>query len=481
MDGDAATPDRIVRDALTPLPELVVHGGNLPATVHALRNLLARAGDVFDRGGVPVRLAYPADGGPPIARVLTYNNVIVLTHSYCQPVRFDADGKSKRVTLPASVANMYLDLGDWCLAPFFGVSMAPLLSADGDIRSAVGYDRERALWCEPVCDVAVPSHPTRSDAETALQTLRRTFRTFPFKDAATIAERNGIHVVDLTVSPRGPETNFLALLLTAVCRPSLPVAPAGLIVAPETTGAGSGKGLLTRAICAIAFGHAPSAFTGGHHRQELDKRLVAALIEGTPVVFLDNVNSTTLHSATLASVITERPAHVRIMGESRMVPLNSAAFIAITGNGLSVTEDLARRFLIVDLDPQCEDPEARPFKPGFLDTVKCRRAELLSACLTIWRWGRQNEASLRRGLPLGSFEMWAEWVRDPLLNLGCADPVQRIRDAKASDPRRRVVAELFTTWWSSHGSKPLKAADSTRSFWASWTPKDAAGSMSHSD
>jgi hypothetical protein len=76
-------------------------------------------------------------------------------------------------------------------------------------------------------------------------------------------------------------------------------------------------------------------------------------------VFLDNLNSTALRSNTLASVLTERPAHVRVMGRSEMVPLNCAAFVAVTGNGLSVSEDLARRFLEVLLDPQCEDSEAR--------------------------------------------------------------------------------------------------------------------------
>ncbi len=55
--------------------------------------------------------------------------------------------------------------------------------------------------------------------------------------------------------------------------------------------------------------------------------------------------------------------------------------------------------------------------------------------------------------------MWAAWIRDPLLTLGCADPVQRIRDAKAGDPRRRFVADLFTAWWQKHENKAMKAAD----------------------
>jgi hypothetical protein len=47
-----------------------------------------------------------------------------------------------------------------------------------------------------------------------------------------------------------------------------------------------------------------------------------------------------------------------------MAVLNSTAFIAITGNGLTVSEDLARRFINCKLDAGCEDPESRPFGSG---------------------------------------------------------------------------------------------------------------------
>jgi hypothetical protein len=88
--------------------------------------------------------------------------------------------------------------------------------------------------------------------------------------------------------------------------------------------------------------------------------------------------------------------------------------------------------------------------------VKSRRAELLTAALTIWRWGRQNEPGLTRGKSFGSFETWAKWVRDPLLTLGCRDPVAQISKAKALDPRRVRLVELFETWHSNHQSKPMK-------------------------
>jgi hypothetical protein len=74
-------------------------------------------------------------------------------------------------------------------------------------------------------------------------------------------------------------------------------------------------------------------------------------------------------------------AKVRLLGQTRMVPLNSTAFVAVTGNGLTVTEDLARRFILCELDARCEDPEVRPFRADFLDQIERRRAELLTAVL----------------------------------------------------------------------------------------------------
>jgi hypothetical protein len=437
-------------------PPLIVQGADRPATAEALKDVLAAAPECFDRGGLPVQLVAPADGGLPVAKRMTHNNVIHVAHRYCRPVKRSPEGKLIPITLPENVARMYLDLGNFGLRPLAGVTSAPLLRADGRIMTSPGYNRELALWCEPVPSLHVPAKPTMEQAAAAVLLIRERFRTFPFRDSPTISH-GALQVIDLAQPPGLSESSFLAGLLTAVCRPSLHLAPGLLVTAPEVTGAGSGKGLMVRAINAIAFGSQPAAFTPGHDKQELDKRLVAELIMAGPAVFLDNCNSMALESTTLASVLTERPARVRIMGLSEMVPLNSAAFIAVTGNGLSVTEDLARRFISVDLDPQCEDPESRPFKPGFVNEVKNNRAELLSAALVILRWGRQN--TLAPGLTLGSYETWSEWVRDPLLALGCADPVARIREAKASDPRRQLTADLFRAWFDCHCEIPVKASE----------------------
>jgi hypothetical protein len=359
------------------------------------------------------------------------------------------------------MADLYLSMrGKWRLPVLNGIATAPLLAGDGEIFDHDGFDPGTGMWCARVPVLQVPNSPSWVEAKLALRLLRQVFRTFPFADSALLLNPvSGVLMVDTGSPPGLDETAMLAGLLTAVVRASIPLAPGLLVKAAPVSGAGTGKGLIVRAVCAIAHGIAPRAFTPGSERAEFEKRLAAELVEAAPALFLDNVNGVALRSDMLASVMTERPTRVRLLGRTQMVELNSNAFVAITGNGLSVSEDLARRFLSCELDAQTENPEDRPFAPGFLEDIKARRPELLAAALTIWRWGRQNPTRLDRGQPLGSFEIWADWVRDPLLSLGCADPVLKIAEAKANDPTRLRVIELFNCWWECHGDRPTAASD----------------------
>ena len=395
------------------------------------------------------------DGEFPRVEVLTVDRVVIEAHDLARPVEPGGDLGPNAKTLPDRVARLYLALGEWGLPPLKGLSSAPLLSADGAIRAASGYDPQSGLWCTNIPAVNVPPRPSIDDARAALQLIRAAFATFPFADAALI--EGDVPAIDLSQGPGHDKSAFLAGLLTAICRASLTLAPGLAIVAPALSGAGTGKGLLVRAISAIAFGVEPRAFTMGCNIAELDKRLASALMEAAPVLFLDNVNATNLRSDLLASILCEPNVDVRPLGVSRMVRLNATAFVAVTGNGLRLSEDLTRRFITCELDAKTEDPEGRPFAPRFLDAIKARRLELLTAALTIWRWGRQNDADLARGRPLGSFETWSRWVRDPLLALGCADPVERLVRSKASDPERARVGAIFNEWWIRHGDRPIAA------------------------
>jgi hypothetical protein len=142
-----------------------------------------------------------------------------------------------------------------------------------------------------------------------------------------------------------------------------------------------------------------------------------------------------------------------------MVKLHTRTLVAMTGNAVQIAEDMARRLVVFNFDAKVENPELRPFKPGFLDTIFNERATLLGHALTIWRWGRQNTSLLTQGKPLGSYEGWAQWCRDPLLTLGTRDPVDRLAAIKAADPKRKRILAVYEAWWLAHQDTLLPAKD----------------------
>jgi hypothetical protein len=450
--------DQTCATSIATLPQLVIDRANLPTAARHLADHLSRAGHLFERGGEVVRIVHASEG-ERIERLHPYG-ILVEAHRVCQPV----EDKVKRgmivreeVTLPLSVARIYLNLGgEWDLPILKGICAAPLLSGDGSINCSVGYDNASGVWCVGANVPQISRHPTAEDARHALKFMRETFASFPFADSERLEGTEG-SLVDLSKDPGADESALLMGCMTAVCRPSLPFAPALLIRAPQLSGSGTGKGLLVHAIAQTAFGRRPKAFTSRGDRQELTKRIESALMQSDPTLFLDNCNDETLASNVLAQVITEGEVNARPLGQSKMIPLSTNAFIVITGNAVQLSEDLTRRFLVVHLDAKCENPEQRKFDQNFFALISARRSELVGAIMTIWRWGRQNR--LVHGTPLGSFEVWASWCRDPLLALGCVDPAFRITDLKIQDPLRQRIVDFFEAWHTAHGSRPVKFCD----------------------
>jgi putative DNA primase/helicase len=480
MITDHDNNEQSIRDAVSNAeepalrPDLVVQNGNLPRTVLELRDIMAKAlaEELFDRDGILVWLRRGADGNLHTEPV-TKHNVVMLAHRVCRPVVWIAK-KSKKpkgeerekeewvcaeVTLTERIAEMYVHNKDWKFRSLAGITSSPIMRADGSIINSTGYDKDTQMYVHNAPALNVPDRPTQEQAAAALLTLRQAFHTFPFADSELIRREDGLDYLDTTKAPQYDESSFLAGLLTAAIRASLWLCPGMLATAPSISGAGTGKGLLLRSVAYIALGIALEPFTAGHGSEEMDKRIASVAMSGKPVLWLSNLNSGMLGNDTLASVLTERPACLRIMGRSWMVTILTAMIVLLDGNGLRVTLDQARRLLNVHLDPRCENPESRPFKPGYLNSIKSQREELLSACFTILRWGRHNRDSLAHGKPLGSYEEWCEWVRNPLLTLGCQDPVEAMLQAKANDPKRLQITELFAIWWDCHKSDPVKSSE----------------------
>jgi putative DNA primase/helicase len=399
-------PDR--REALShhdEKPRLKIDNGHPERAVADLRDVLATSSRLYDRG-TPVRVVRDQSLGGFVAHELNADSLTLEAHLACQPYKVTDSGIERDATLPPSIARMYLNWrGEWGLPVLNGVTTAPLLSEDGSIRTAHGFDPATGLWCESVPDVAllVPDNPTRDQATAALIVVRDAFKTFCFADAKTVTI-DGVTVVDLSQQAGVDESSFLVSLLGAVCRASLWLAPGSLIRAAQHSGSGAGKGKLARCICAVAYGRQPSAVTAGGSKEELEKRISAALLEGGPAVLLDNFNNITLRSASLDSALTERPSKVRQFRTLELVTVNTVASVFVTGNGVLLAQDTVRRFVPTELDARMEDPERRSFPGDILADVARNRATILAAFaddLALWPPEQWDQARCRARLLRG--------------------------------------------------------------------------------
>jgi hypothetical protein len=161
-------------------------------------------------------------------------------------------------------------------------------------------------------------------------------------------------------------------------------------------------------------------------------------------------------------LLTQQSFSDRVLGVSRNVHVPTNCVLVSTGNNTLITGDLTRRVLACRIDPQCERPFARSFDRDFLAYCDERRESLIVAALTILRAyvcaGRPNVGAN----VLGSFEAWNRGVRDALIWLGCADPVDSLSVNAGEDPESINLGGLLEAWHRVYKGRPVTAAKAAR-------------------
>jgi len=330
-------------------------------------------------------------------------------------------------------AKLVLDgAGEWVFPVLDAVIPAPTLRSDGSVLQTPGYDARSGLLFDPHGRTfpPVPENPTREDALAAIARVAAPFSQFPF----------------FTESSRSVT---LAALVTAATRRSFPTAPFFAFDAPTPA---TGKGLLAETIAIIATGGKPAAISLGKSDEETEKRLVAILRAGDPIIFIDNIDRD-VRSDFLCSMGTQEIVQGRILGRSEVFVGKSTVTVLLTGNNLVLAVDVTRRTLFCRLDAKTERPDEREFNFDPRDLAREQFPELVVAALTALR------AYIVAGRPrplrkIGSYEKW-NVVREMLVWLGHADPAETRKSSFESDPEQEALGELLRTWHACFGNRAL--------------------------
>ena len=123
---------------------------------------------------------------------------------------------------------------------------------------------------------------------------------------------------------------------------------------------GSGKTLAAKLGIIPALGYCP---VGSAPKDEIERQklIFATALSNSPILFLDNVSGY-LKSPSLEALITSRTVKDRVLGESKIKEVANNLTVIITGNDLSISPDLHRRSLLVELFLEQARSEDRTIK-----------------------------------------------------------------------------------------------------------------------
>jgi putative DNA primase/helicase len=426
--------------------------GELPSLVEqAQAALIATDGGVFQRGGQLVRIATlerdTAQHG--VKRSAGSTMILPVTRDWLPKAlamaadfrKFDKREKDwRRVDPPAAIATaMIASAGEWKFPPLAGIVTAPTLRSDATLLERPGYDRASHLFAafDPGQFPAIKHKPSRDEALEALDLLDDLFSECVFAGGARSAHASVA----------------IAASITACVRHALSVAPAFAVSAHKP---GSGKTTTAKVPAQLAMGRDPPVIAPTDDEAELKKALLAILIAGDAVVLIDNV-AKPVDSAALCAVLTSAIYSDRILGASQKVSVPTAATWLLTGNSIEFVGDLTTRVLLSVLDPECEHPEGRPFRRNLADYVLEHRGKLVTAALTIpLAYAAAGFPAVKA--PRSRFTEWDTLVRNPMLWLGAADPLDTQAELRASDPVREALVAMLTAWKESFGTDAASVA-----------------------
>jgi hypothetical protein len=226
--------------------------------------------------------------------------------------------------------------------------------------------------------------------------------------------------------------------------------------------AGTGKTLLVEVLAwPFVGGSVPMAQP--QREDELGKWILAKLMQGATHACIDNLPSK-LDSAALASTITSSEKDGRILGKTLAVTIPNRTTWALTGNNVTMTEELARRAYWCRLDAAVEFPGDRDptaFRhPNLKGWTAAHRRDLVDAILTMIRAWLHADRPDWSGRPAAGFEEWSRIVGGILETASIPGFLENARELwEGADPEAQAWRCFVEAWAEAHGELPVTAAE----------------------
>ncbi len=322
------------------------------------------------------------------------------------------DGETVEVETPRDVRDYIFNSARvrGTLPKIVGVKTTPFFDADGTLVETEGYHAGSKVY---LClrDLKVPGvspTPTDEDVKTAKRLIvEEVLADFPLGGKT----RKEIMAVLDGGEPIPALANTMAMILLPFVREMIDgPTPFHVLNKPAP---GTGAGYLADITSIIGTGAATPPVTLPKRAEETGKTLTAVLMDGGQIIFFDNINHA-VDSAELAAAATapREGYKARILGRSTTVLTPIRQTWILTANTLTLSAELLRRSVLVELDRKVAMPGLFMPASGWRhEDVRAwareHRGKLVWACLTLVQSWVAAGKKRDKASNLASFENWA--------------------------------------------------------------------------
>ena len=341
-----------------------------------------------------------------------------------------------------------------------GIRETPFLAPSGRIVSASGYDQETGFLLAPSVDLGadLPDRPTQDQAKAALRYLwTECFCDFPYvglgegdsrsDDDARARFDRAVKCPDAFVG--------VTAILTVIGRAAIKGAVMACAFEASTQGAGKTRQMHVVSLVTTGRPAGTAAYPTGHgeetNEEEMRKVLGSYASSGAAIVAFDNVHGSIGGGSLEGAMTTADKISYRELGKSETHDVPWRAQLLLSGNNMTMSEDIAQRILVSRLESNREDPRSRPSDeyrhPNLLGWIGENRARLVRAALVVLR--AYAIADPKPKAPrVGSFEEWSELIPAAIVYAGGPDvTVARPKVEASENPEALAHAALMMVEW----------------------------------
>ena len=327
--------------------------------------------------------------------------------------------------IPRPVVQAMLAVPHPRLAVLDGIVSSPVLDAHGELVGTPGYHPGARLWY-----AGAPLRRSRPSTQAAVDLLL------------------GEWLGDLSFASEADRAAALGLLVQLVMRRMIAAAcPIHVVEAPVQ---GSGKDLLVQALATVGLGGVPTVQAWSASPEERQKKLMAGLLCGAPLLWIGNVTGR-LADPTLAAILTAHPVYEdRVLGASTMGRVGTAGLsVVATVNNAVMDDDIATRAVRIRIDTGLEDPTTgRTFRhQDLIRWTAAHRDELLSAVLSLIE-SAQADGAAWTGQVHGRYPAWSRAVGAVVAAAGLGEHwlAHRSVSRGLGSPEAQEWASLVEAW-----------------------------------